>query len=49
MAAAFLPSIIVPLVGLIFPRVAIRAFFVYAEKESIGLDVKLIFLLELLF
>jgi small subunit ribosomal protein S4 len=35
MSTVFLPSVFVPLVGLVFPRIAIRAFFLYVEKESI--------------
>jgi hypothetical protein len=37
MAIAFLPSLLVPLVGLVFLRISIRAFFIYAEKEYISL------------
>jgi photosystem I reaction center subunit VIII len=37
MALAFLPSLLVPLIGLVFPRISIRAFFIYAEKEYISL------------
>jgi photosystem I reaction center subunit VIII len=37
MSTTFLPSILVPLVGLVFPGIAMRAFFLYAEKESIDL------------
>ena len=37
MFAEFIPSIIVPLVGLIFPRIRIRTFFIYAETEVVTL------------
>nr|YP_009057494.1 subunit VIII of photosystem I [Prasinoderma coloniale]AID67525.1 subunit VIII of photosystem I [Prasinoderma coloniale] len=30
-----IPSIFVPLVGLIFPAIAMLSFFIYAEKESL--------------
>jgi photosystem I reaction center subunit VIII len=36
MAAAFLPPLLVPLIGLVFPRISIRAFFIYVEKEYIS-------------
>jgi small subunit ribosomal protein S4 len=36
MSAAFLSSILVPLVGLIFPRITIRAIFIYVEQDSIN-------------
>merc|ERR1711937_17031 len=34
--AEFLPSILVPLVGLVFPGIAMAAFFIYAETEEIS-------------
>ncbi|MEM6503036.1 MAG: photosystem I reaction center subunit VIII [Cyanobacteria bacterium P01_C01_bin.89] len=34
MAASYLPSILVPLVGLVFPAVAMGFLFVYIEKED---------------
>ena len=34
MGASFLPSILVPLVGLVFPAVAMALFFVYIEREE---------------
>jgi photosystem I subunit 8 len=36
MAAQFLPSILVPLVGLVFPAVAMASMFLYIEKEEIN-------------
>nr|AID67448.1 subunit VIII of photosystem I [Prasinococcus sp. CCMP1194] len=33
---SYLPSILVPLVGLVFPGVAMAAFFVYVQKEEIS-------------
>ena len=32
MAAAFLPTLLVPLVGLVFPAVAMAALFLYIER-----------------
>ena len=32
MAASFLPSILVPVVGLVFPAVAMAALFLYIER-----------------
>lgn len=32
MAASFLPSILVPTVGLVFPAVAMAALFLYIER-----------------
>jgi photosystem I subunit 8 len=34
MAAAFLPSILVPLVGLIFPAFSMALFFLYTQMEE---------------
>jgi photosystem I subunit VIII len=34
MAAAFLPSILVPLVGIVFPAVAMAFLFLYIERED---------------
>lgn len=34
MAASFLPSILVPLVGLVFPAVTMAALFLYIERED---------------
>ena len=36
MSAQDLPSILVPLVGLIFPAVAMASMFLYIEKEQIN-------------
>jgi photosystem I subunit VIII len=36
MSAADLPSILVPLVGLVFPAVAMASMFLYIEKEQIN-------------
>lgn len=36
MSAQFLPSILVPLVGLVFPAVAMASMFLYIEKEEIN-------------
>ena len=35
MSASFLPSILVPLVGLVFPAIAMGSIFLYIEKEEI--------------
>ena len=35
MAAEFLPSILVPLVGLVFPAVVMTALFIYVEKQQV--------------
>ncbi len=34
MAASFLPSIFVPLVGIVFPAVAMAFLFLYIERED---------------
>jgi photosystem I subunit 8 len=36
MTAAYLPTILVPLVGLIFPAIAMASLFVYIEKQEIN-------------
>lgn len=36
MAVAYLPSILVPLVGLVFPALAMGSLFLYIEKEEIA-------------
>ena len=36
MAAAYLPSVLVPLVGLVFPAIAMASLFIYIEKEEIA-------------
>jgi photosystem I subunit 8 len=33
--AAYLPSILVPLVGLVFPALAMASLFIYIEKDDI--------------
>jgi photosystem I subunit 8 len=32
----YLPSILVPLVGLVFPGIAMAALFLYIEKEELS-------------
>ena len=34
MAASFLPSILVPIVGWVFPAVAMAFLFIYIERED---------------
>ncbi len=36
MPASFLPSVLVPLTGLIFPAVTMAFFFLYIERDDIG-------------
>jgi photosystem I subunit 8 len=36
MAAAFLPSILVPIVGLIFPAFSMALFFIYTQIDDIA-------------
>ncbi|MDB9444862.1 photosystem I reaction center subunit VIII [Anabaenopsis tanganyikae CS-531] len=36
MAASFLPSILVPLTGLVFPAVTMAFLMLYIEREDIG-------------
>nr|YP_009106309.1 subunit VIII of photosystem I [Interfilum terricola]AIT95095.1 subunit VIII of photosystem I [Interfilum terricola] len=36
MSAAYLPSILVPLVGLVFPAIAMASIFLYIEKDEIN-------------
>nr|YP_010448241.1 photosystem I subunit VIII [Symbiochloris sp. SG-2018]UTQ75722.1 photosystem I subunit VIII [Symbiochloris sp. SG-2018] len=36
MAASYLPSILVPLVGLIFPAISMAALFLYIEEQQIN-------------
>ena len=36
MAAAFLPSILVPIVGLVFPAIAMALFFIYTQIDDIS-------------
>ncbi|WP_310490187.1 photosystem I reaction center subunit VIII [Chamaesiphon sp. VAR_69_metabat_338] len=35
MAASFLPSILVPTVGLVFPAIAMAFLFMYVDRDSI--------------
>ena len=35
MSLSYLPSILVPLVGLVFPAIAMGLLFLYIEKETI--------------
>nr|ATN40667.1 photosystem I reaction center subunit VIII [Gomphoneis minuta var. cassieae] len=35
MAASFLPSILVPIVGLVFPALSMALFFLYVSIEDI--------------
>lgn len=34
MAASFLPSVLVPIVGLVFPAVTMALLFIYIERED---------------
>jgi len=34
MAASYLPSILVPIVGLVFPAVTMALLFIYIERED---------------
>nr|YP_010021001.1 photosystem I subunit VIII [Chaetoceros muellerii]QOK36020.1 photosystem I subunit VIII [Chaetoceros muellerii]UHB41349.1 photosystem I subunit VIII [Chaetoceros sp. DS1] len=36
MTAAFLPSILVPIVGLIFPAFSMALFFIYIQTDDIA-------------
>jgi len=36
MISSILPSILVPLVGLVFPAVAMASLFLYIEKEQLS-------------
>ena len=36
MTATFLPSILVPLVGLVFPAFSMALFFLYVETDDIA-------------
>lgn len=36
MAAAFLPSILVPIVGLVFPALSMALFFIYISIDDIN-------------
>ena len=36
MTAAYLPSILVPLIGIVFPALAMGFFFVYIDQDDIN-------------
>ena len=36
MTASYLPTILVPLVGLVFPAIAMASLFIYIEKQEIN-------------
>ena len=36
MSAAFLPSILVPIVGLVFPALSMALFFIYVSIDEIN-------------
>jgi len=36
MAASFLPSILVPIVGLVFPAISMALFFIYISIDDIN-------------
>jgi photosystem I subunit VIII len=36
MAAAFLPSILVPIVGLVFPALSMAVFFIYISIDDVN-------------
>jgi photosystem I subunit 8 len=36
MAAAFLPSILVPIVGLVFPALTMALFFIYISIDDVN-------------
>jgi len=36
MVASFLPSILVPLTGLVFPAIMMTAIFLYIEKQEVN-------------
>jgi photosystem I reaction center subunit VIII len=35
MISSFLPALLVPIVGVVFPGIAMAGLFIYIEKESI--------------
>nr|AMD61994.1 photosystem I subunit VIII [Tetraplodon fuegianus] len=35
MAASYLPSIFVPLIGLVFPAITMASLFIYIEQDEI--------------
>jgi photosystem I subunit 8 len=36
MAAAFLPSILVPIVGIVFPAISMALFFIYVSIDDVN-------------
>jgi photosystem I subunit 8 len=36
MIASYLPSILVPIIGIVFPFISMALFFIYVEQEEIG-------------
>jgi photosystem I subunit 8 len=48
MAAAFLPSILVPIVGLVFPALSMALFFIYISIDDIELTLDFFKILILL-
>ena len=36
MTASYLPSILVPLVGLVFPAIAMTSLFMYIEQQEVN-------------
>lgn len=36
MTASYLPSILVPLIGIVFPGITMALLFLYIEEENIG-------------
>jgi len=36
MSASYLPSILVPLVGIVFPALAMGFFFIFVEQEEVN-------------
>jgi photosystem I subunit 8 len=36
MAAAFLPSILVPIVGLVFPAISMALWFIYTQIDDVS-------------
>jgi len=36
MAAAFLPAILVPLVGIVFPALSMALFFIYVSLDDVA-------------
>ena len=39
MAAAFLPAILVPIVGLVFPALSMALFFIYVSIDDIAIII----------